>query len=141
MCNTFYRQVLEYYWFNFYSKEPESYLEVIQENIQYNKFLKIGNKQLDKSFDFLKKHNIIEMADIIVDRYFMSKDCLETKMNDNISTLFYNSLICAIPQKWKVLIRAHNIPNNYLKHEITNLTISQLKARDIYGCPLMLTSG
>ena len=53
-CNIFYRQVLEY-WFNFYSKEPESYLEVIQENIQYNKFLKIGNKQLDKSFDFLKK--------------------------------------------------------------------------------------
>ena len=65
----------------------------------------------------------------------MSKDRLETKMNYNISTLFYNSLICAIPQKWKLLIRAHNIPNNYLKHDITHLKkdISQLKARDIYG--------
>ena len=118
-CKTFYRQVLEY-WFNFYSKESESYLEVIQENIQYNKFLKIGNKQLDKSFDFLKKHNIIKIADIIVDSNFMSKDLLETKMNYNISTLFYNSLICAIPQKWKLLISAHNIPN-YLKHDITHL--------------------
>ena len=131
-CNTFKRQVLEY-WFNFHSKEPGSYLEVIQENIQHNKFLKIGNKQLDKSFS--EKNTIIKIADIIVDSNFMSKDHLETKMNKNISTLFYNSLICAIPQKWKLLIRAHNIPNNNLKHDITRLKkdISQVKARDIYG--------
>ena len=39
----------------FCSREPESYLEVIHENIQHKRYLKIGNKQLDKSFDFLKK--------------------------------------------------------------------------------------
>ena len=56
-------------------------------------------------------------------------------MNYNISTLFYNSLICAFPQKWKLLIRAHNMPNNYLKYDIAHLKkdISQLKARDISG--------
>ena len=42
-CNNFYKQVLEC-WYKFFSKEPETYLEIIQEKIQYNKFLKIGEK-------------------------------------------------------------------------------------------------
>ena len=132
-CNNFYKQVLEC-WYNFFSKEPETYLEIIQEKIQYNKFLKIGEKQLDNSFDFLKQHNILRVVDIIEGNNFMTKVELETKMTYGISALFYNSLICAIPQRWKLLIRSNKKPNNYLEHDISHLrkNIVHLKTRDIY---------
>ena len=138
-CNNFYKQVLEC-WYNFFSKEPETYLEIIQEKFQYNRFLKIGEKQLDNSFDFLKKHNILRVVDIIEGNNFMTKVELETKLACSISALFYNSLVCAIPQRWKLLIRSNKKPNNYLKHDISHLkkNIAQLKTRDIY-CYLTYT--
>ena len=50
LCSKFYLQILEC-WFDFYSKEPETYSQVLQENLQYNTFLKIGNTQLDLFFE------------------------------------------------------------------------------------------
>ena len=52
-CSSFYKQVMEC-WFDFFSKEPDSYLEIIQENIINNRFIIIGNEQLDKNFISLK---------------------------------------------------------------------------------------
>ena len=132
-CSSFYKQVLEY-WFNFFSKEPDSYLEILQEIIIYNRFIKIGNGQLDKNFDFLKCHNIIKIADIIEGSDFLPKYHLEKKMHHHIPTLLYNYLISTIPQKWKLLIKSNTMPDCYSKYNLPHLkNIPQLKTRDICG--------
>ena len=49
-CCKFFKPVLKC-WFDFHSKESETYCQVLQESLQYNTFLKIGNKQI-KDFIF-----------------------------------------------------------------------------------------
>ena len=90
--------------------ETDSYLEILQENINNNRFIKIGNGQLDKNFDFLKSQSTIKIADIIE-----GSDFLPGKEN----TLSYSHT--PIQLFWKLSITSNTMPNCYSKYDVPHL--------------------
>ena len=99
-CSSFYRQVLVC-WFSFFSVEPKNYKEILEEKIQYNQYIKIQDKPLGKNLDFLKQCGIIHIRDIVDEKGLMSKTKKEVKNGCHLPILTYNSIISALPIKWK----------------------------------------
>ena len=105
-CTSFYRQVLAC-WFSFFSVEPKNHIEILEEKIQYNQYIKIQDKPLGKNFDFLKQCGIIHISDIVDEKGLMSKTNIEVKYGCHIPILTYNSIISALPIKWKDKIKTN----------------------------------
>ena len=95
--SSFYRQVLMY-WYSFYSKEPEE-CYIKHENLWYNKFILIANKPV--CYSDWKSAGITKLNDIFDNGSVLTKEQLHLKYNLPIKTMTYNSLIQAIPMRWK----------------------------------------
>ena len=126
-CSSFYKQVLEC-WFNFFSKEPDSYLEILQENINNNRFIKIGNEQLDKNFDFLNSHSTIKIADIIEGSEFLPK--YPCKRNTVMSIINFVILYAK-----RFILSLQEIPKNIINKIFYASLRHSIKA-EIYICKI-----
>ena len=132
-CTSFYRQVLAC-WFSFFSVEPKNYIEILEEKIQYNQYIKIQDKSLGKNFDFLKQCGIIHIRDIVDEKGLMSKTNIEVKYGCHIPILTYNSIISALPIKWKDKIKTNKKALSTINYDIKHIhkNVSRLQTRDIY---------
>ena len=132
-CTSFYRQVLAC-WFSFFSVEPKNYIEILEEKIQYNQYVKIQDKPLGKHSDFLKQCGIIHIRDIVDEKGLMSKTNIEVKYGCHIPNLTYNSIISALPIKWKDKIKTNKKPLSTINYDIKHIhkNVSRLQSRDIY---------
>ena len=131
-CTSFYRQVLACR-FSFFLVEPKNYIEILEEKIQYNQYIKIQGKPLGKNFDFLKQCGIIHTRDIVDEKGLMSKTNIEVKYGCHIPILTYNSIISALPIKWKDKIKTNKKPLSTINYDIKHIhkNVSRLQSRDI----------
>lgn len=103
ICSSpFYRQIL-YFWFDFYSAEPDK-LFIWQEKLWHNKFILIGHKPA--FYKEWQTNGINTLKDIIhATGIFLTKEQLRAKYKIDIQAMSYNSLIHAIPQNWKKVLK------------------------------------
>ena len=148
-CTSFYQQVLAC-WFLFFSVEPKNYIEILdkgqswgftsrstarvilgqvlriaieilEEKIQYNQYIKIHDKPLGKKFDFLKQCGIIHIRDIGDEKGLMSKTNIEVKYGCHLPILTYNSIISALPIKWKDKIKTNKKQLRTINYDIKHM--------------------
>ena len=102
----FYYQVIKC-WFDFHSKEPAPKF-TSKEMLWNNKFILIDNKPVNKLFCNWKKQGINRIEDI-VNGNGIPYTCIELrrKYNVAIKQMDYNSLINAIPSKWKTNVKLY----------------------------------
>ena len=95
----FYEDIMKY-WYELYSKTCTEY--ILDECLWDNKFITIGNKPAHVN-DFLT-HGIVRYRDILDDNLkIMSKIDIEQKYHCALKHMDYNSVVHAIPKKWRKL--------------------------------------
>ncbi len=104
----FYQQVLDY-WYNV-QREPTNLQDIRNQHLWYNKYIKVDGHSLFIS-EMSQKH--INIVNDLLDKDSIFKKAIEIKntfeLSINIMTI--NSLLSAIPRKWKKVIKANkNIP-------------------------------
>ena len=103
--NSFYEQVL-FHWYSFHSKEPKSGEQAVEEIIWNNRFILIGNKMVFSSYKDWYRKGIVRIKDIINEtNNFLSLELLKVKFNVKCNTLEYESVLHAIPEKWKEMMK------------------------------------
>ena len=99
----FYRQLL-YFWYELHSRPPEGADEILDEYLWYNKSILIDKKPI-----FFKSWNeggIKRISDIMKFKGLIrSKEDLANAFGIHIDIMKYNSLISAIPSKWKECVK------------------------------------
>ena len=132
-CNDFYKQVLVS-WYHFYSVNPKSYIEILNEKLLHNKFILSDGKTLGNNYDFLRNKNIKTIGDIVVNDNFISRLELELQIGCQIPILKFNTLLSAIPRQWKSIIRENTKPSNLSHFDVIQIrkNIFDVKCSDIY---------
>ena len=102
---TFHKQVLEA-WYNVTNIDPVKIDDILNQYLLYNQHIKINGKIIRESFFNSSVASTLKVSDIIEKNgRILSIDRLNIKINVCIPLLKYNSLISAIPQKWKGIMR------------------------------------
>ena len=114
----FYRQVL-HCWFDFIATEPEiNYVQ--EEHLWNNKFILINN--VPARNHKWQRSGLTKVKDLYDDNgILLSKDAIATKYNIDVCSLTYNSLVHAIPQRWK-----KHMTTNYIKSKEINKDIEEI---------------
>ena len=103
----FYRQLF-HFWYELHSRPPEGADEILDEYLWYNRSILI-----DKKTTFLKSWNeggIKRISDVMkFNGLIRSKEDLANEFGIHIDIMKYNSLISAIPSKWKQCVKKSNI--------------------------------
>ena len=107
----FHQQVLES-WDAFYGMEPVSNPEILNEYVLYNKYIKIGKSPISiNQFPNKYAHNL-KLLDILDNQgNILTMGDLNEKVEANLSQLFYNCLVTALPVIWKKKVKYENINN------------------------------
>ena len=109
--SNFYQQLCEI-WFNYYSTEPKTYGEILDETIWNNKFITIDHRPCQNNK--WEKCGIIKVHSLMNDTNgFLTKADIEDKYHVKCDTLYLNSLSSAIPTKWK---KNHQLTNTKHRH-------------------------
>ncbi len=102
----FYSQLLGI-WYPLYITEPETESDILQEELFNNSFILIGKTPAKEGYDNWKQHNIRRIKDLI--NLEKGSFYYHTELSDiysiPIDIMKYNSLISAIPSKWKLTIK------------------------------------
>ena len=103
----FYRQLF-HFWYELHSRPPEGADEILDEYLWYNR-----SSLIDKKPIFLKYWNeggIKRISDVMkFNGLIRSKEDLANEFGIHIDIMKYNSLISAIPSKWKQCVKKSNI--------------------------------
>jgi hypothetical protein len=136
--DSFYQDIFST-WASLHSRQPTTNEQVMRETIWNNSYIKVNFKTLYYT-EWIRK-GILFIQDLVDDTgQIMSKQNLEHQLQDQIKPLRYESLISAIPNEWKKLLKHNqNLNNNYLVFRDTSIIvnnikrrITDLKAREIY---------
>jgi hypothetical protein len=101
----FYRQVLDT-WYKLYSVPPSD-INIPEELLWENKFILIGGKPAGKDYKKWQMHNIWKIKHIVnISGQFLTLTQMQNKYNVMINLMQYNSIVHAIPSKWKAILRA-----------------------------------
>ena len=134
----FYRQLF-HFWYELHSRPPEGAEEILDEYLWYNRFLIIDNKPV--FIKFWNESGIKRISDIIrIDGSLRTKQELSNEFGIQIDIMKYNSLISAIPSKWKKCIResklvSHTAPVDgeiTLKFGNGNKNVLCIQCKDYY---------
>ena len=99
----FYKQILDF-WYEFYSIEPNNKY-VCKEIIWNNIFIQVNGRPISTHYGELLSCGIRTMEDIgDQSGKTLLKHQLDAKYGVNINIMFYNSIIHAIPSKWKKIM-------------------------------------
>ena len=103
---SFYKQILNI-WYSIYSMEPTNANNILHEHLFANKFILIGNKPIMTGFDTWKQKDICCIQDLINPQTgcLLSLTELSQKYSFEVNIMQYNSLVSAIPAKWKLAIK------------------------------------
>ncbi len=107
----FHKQILNS-WLEIKNQDPANRIEILNEYILYNQHIKIRGRMIEKTSNFnikvdLKIHHLYDYRGRILDQ-----NTLNTKYNQTFTKLQYNSLISAIPQKWKKIYQDDRYKHN-----------------------------
>ena len=107
---SFYQQLLEY-WFELYSVEPENVKDIFEEPLWLNTNIVVGGYPI-----FYRKwweNDIKYICDICsVDGTIMRKAELESTFSIVVDQMEYNSVVSAIPDRWRKLIKNQSVTFN-----------------------------
>ena len=131
----FYRQVL-FAWFDL-KVEPSNALEVAREIIWLNKYIQVSNECLwNKN---LYKSGLLCLGDLITETgKFLTREEFYFKFKVTPKPLFFMSLIDAIPQQWRLQLKANNpqLVNHdelpFLKINGRDKIVTLLSSKDLY---------
>lgn len=101
----FYRQLIDT-WYSFYSVEPEK-ARIYEERLWNNRFILVDKHPI--LYKQWLSHGIKHLQDLYHDALgLLGPDALSRKFNLHINKMAYNSLIHAIPSKWKHVMLNNN---------------------------------
>lgn len=114
----FYSQLLGI-WYKLYISEPEKVEDILHETLFYNSFILIGNAPITAGYEDWKRNNICLIQDMISPQTgcFYTIAELSEKYMINIDVMKYNSLITAVPSKWKSAIKHMALPIQFIHDE------------------------
>ena len=131
---SFYRQLLEY-WFELCSVESENVKDIFEEPLWLNTNIVVGGYPI-----FCRKwweKNINYICDICsVDGTIMRKAELESTFSIVVDQMEYNSVVSAIPDRWRKMIKNQSVSFNhqeiYVHLNGVKKSVDKLKCREIY---------
>ena len=131
---SFYQQLLEY-WFELYSVEPENVKDIFEEPLWLNTNIIVGGYPI-----FYRKwweNDIKYICDICsVDGTIMRKAEIESTFSIVVDQMEYNSVVSAIPDRWRKLIKNQSVSFNdkeiYVHLNGVKKSVDKLKCREIY---------
>jgi len=101
LCKSnFHSQILDS-WFTAAGIYPESATDILNQYILQNKFVKINNRTIHTDYLGDSAYNVKFIDIIDINGKLLSRELFKSVRNINISILKYNSLISAIPKKWR----------------------------------------
>ena len=107
----FHQQVLES-WDDFYGMEPVSNSEILNEYVLYNKNIKIGKRPITVNQFPNKYGNNLKILDILDNNGCILKRVnLNEKLESDISQMFYNCMLTAVPVIWKKQVMHEKLNN------------------------------
>ena len=105
-------------WAEIHHKHLASIAEICNQRICNNSLIRVDFRPIFKKE--WNDNDLIHIQDILTDKgTFLSERNINTKYNIQLKTLEYNSLKCAIPSKWKKLIKenSNGITDTIIDHD------------------------
>ena len=104
----YWKSVMEY-WCEYNHHQVDTIEQVLKERIWYNSHIKIANKLCYN--ELLVNNGVWEILDLIDNEtgYFFTHSQIEEMYHIKLSFLTYMSIIDAIPQEWKKLIKDNSL--------------------------------
>ena len=96
----FHKQMLEF-WFEFFSVEPSTMQEILNEKLCLNKFILIQGRPIGENYNLVKKTGITNLGQLVNKNTFKTIRQLEAEYSCSLSQFQLNSLLSAIPSSWK----------------------------------------
>jgi hypothetical protein len=123
----FYNEIFRI-WAEVHYKIPSNGEEVCRQLICNNSLIRIEGKPITQN---LWKHKEINFLQNIVNKNGVidSKENIERKYHVLIDHMLYNSIISAIPQEWKRLMKADTNVNNYFVFTDYHITIQGIEKK------------
>ena len=143
LCRTNFHKQIMASWYTITSNEPVSLKEVLNQYLLDNKIIKVGGRTLKSIVKGSSSTNNLKVIDIIDDNgNFLSCQQLNHKLNISMPIMKYNSIIHAIPNRWKIILK-QKVPHTELENQkltdephvnINNnqTPISNIKNKQIY---------
>ena len=134
----FYQQILDV-WYKIHNIKPQTYMEIMNQYICYNQFIKINNKHIcDKNLTQIN----IKIKDVIHENGKI-KSCQEMNNHHNttIIPMRWNSIVSSIPKEWKnKLIKSGNFESKdsidvkgiYIQINNKLKKIEKISSKEIY---------
>ena len=89
-------------WLSLYNQTPENIIEILNEYILFNTYIKINNKMVTNKFIKDNQNQNLKILDLLDNNgNFLPYGILT--VNYNITVMNYNSIITVIPHKWKTI--------------------------------------
>ena len=99
----FHQQILDT-WYRIHNTYPDSGVEIINQDLLFNQFIKINNKHITSRQMPIENLKIIDIINL--DGKFKSYEEIYIQTNGQLDQMSWNSLICAIPKEWKGKLRS-----------------------------------
>ena len=133
----FYSDIIRY-WSEIKETDVNSYQQVMNQYIWYNKFLKIDGKLLHNS-NLIKK-SILQIKDIVdADRNLITYENLSVELRNCVNHLYWKSILSSVPQKWKQILKEQNhedgitYPDCAIKKDGALFSLLQLDSKLLYS--------
>ena len=125
-------------WAEIHYHEPLNSEDACQQILWFNSAIKIGNKFLKNNL--MEQKGLVFIKDLLDNHgKIANRTYIQEKYNTEISIMYYNSMVSAIPKKWKKLIEEDNNSTNYFRMQKCQIMIEsrpkrleELKCRDLY---------
>ena len=139
----FYKQALDI-WYTLYSVEPQDD-HILVEKLWRNSNILIGEKPVIRGYKHWEQNDIVFIQDIVnldSGELLTHAEMRHKFQSVNIDTMKYNSLVSAIPQRWKSVLKSlpkpsvyenvedQCVPKVYHKNQFTPITC--LRNKDFY---------
>ena len=131
---TFYRQIL-FSWF-FLKEEPQNFIEIRRETLFFNRYISIDGKYI--FYPELMQNGLQYIDDLITeDGLLVSYEEFCLKFGNSLSPFQFMSVIDAIPNKWRLMLKEYPISMNVEKSNqcfINNklINVEDIISKDVY---------
>ena len=119
----FHKQILEC-WFDFFSGEPSSKGEILNEKLVLNRFISIQGQPISENFALIRSTGITNVGQLVTENAFKTLAELEQEYHCRLSQLQLNSLVSAIPSAWKKTLKHDTTPATNPLYDIPHLKIN-----------------
>jgi len=107
LCKSpFYNQILKV-WYGFISVEPTNKIDILNEDVMYNPFIKFDPVCIQKEVKLLDNRSVIKIKNLLHndEKSFLSREVISEQWGFELEILTYNTFLSSIPQGWKRLLK------------------------------------